>query len=116
MYKESLFKCNLNCAECNNKECELREKPNRQEQLSIFDKTINNLKLNSDDKVINSLTSSISAFEDADEKIDFIKRCLEKYIQDLIEQNAEKVDSYFLKLHFEEFCEYIAKKILENSK
>lgn len=115
MYERPLFKCDLNCTECK-KECELREKPNRQEQLSIFDETINKLNLNSDNEVINSLTDSMSAFEDVNEKIDFIKRCLEKYIQDLIEQNTKKVDSYFLKLHFEEFCEYIAKKILENSK
>lgn len=117
MLEKQLFKCDLNCLDCE-KECELKTTPNKNEQLSKFDEIINQLDiLNSNNDVINSLKNSISAFENNAEKIDFIEKCLKKYIKDLIKQNLkEKDDINFINLNFKKFFDYITNKILEGSK
>lgn len=117
MYRKELFQCDQNCPECE-KECDFRMKSNKNEQLSKFDNATDLLNiLNPDNGVIVSLKNSIGAFEDTDEKIDFIKKCLNKYIRDLIKQNIkEKNDADFIRAHFKEFIDYLANKILEDPK
>ncbi|MDD4289966.1 MAG: hypothetical protein PHH83_01675 [Patescibacteria group bacterium] len=116
MIEKILFKCDLNCPECE-KECESRIEPNQKEQSKKFDEIIQELNI-FNNNVIGSILNSIDALkEDTDlQKIEFIKKCSKDYIKDLIENIGDKTNRDFIITNFKKFLDHIANQILEKSK
>ncbi|HNV96903.1 MAG TPA: hypothetical protein PKL13_01130 [bacterium] len=117
MYEKNLFKCDLNCPECE-KEYELRTKPNQKEQFTKFDEVIEELNIFNSNNIIESIQAGISALEeDTDyQKLHFIKKCSREYIKALAKKTLNQDNIDFILTNFKEFLDYTANKILENSK